>query len=510
MPPGLGDNFQYSNTNSNQFFIPTQNTQQKQQTIQQQQQIFNPSTQPIQQQNLNQTPERLNVFQKKLPKETFSDALNFEENRSDRSNTPDSTGFGEEFIERKKMNLYEKTLRKDSGNNSPSILKSIQGKYFSGVSTPQSNMSDSETIPFTPKNDTSEVTFPGDDSQGGQLTDDMIENFKLEEHVGKLVEFAKTYNGSRVLQKFFPRANQSEIDVIIKEIEESIDDLMLDPYANYMFQTLAQSCSAEQRFKLLEKIAPNMIKIASDKKGTHSLQAIVSLISRECEDKLIKDTLDGHVLKLSFDNQGTHLIQKLINSISVTSIDFIYQPIVDKFTEVANHSSGLCVLKQLMSKVEKIPEYKKQIIGLIFDNLENLIQNPFGNYAIQHALEVYPKDCNAILEKILEKIIQYSNQKFSSNVIEKCIIISSSDYKKRYLAEITKPDRLIELMKNKYGNYVIFKILSQADNEDKQYIMQCLIKCLNNVTVSKYRNRWITFIEENPLKIPNIPNLQLS
>lgn len=43
-----------------------------------------------------------------------------------------------------------------------------------------------------------------------------------------------------------------------------------------------------------------MIKIACDKKGTHSLQAIVSLISRECEDKLIKDTLDGHVLKLSF------------------------------------------------------------------------------------------------------------------------------------------------------------------------------------------------------------------
>lgn len=51
-----------------------------------------------------------------------------------------------------------------------------------------------------------------------------------------------------------------------------------------------------------------MITIAKDKKGTHSLQAIVSLISRECEDELIKETLDGHVLELSTDNQGTHLI----------------------------------------------------------------------------------------------------------------------------------------------------------------------------------------------------------
>lgn len=29
------------------------------------------------------------------------------------------------------------------------------------------------------------------------------------------------------------------------------------------------------------------------------------------------------------------------------------------------------------------------------------------------------------MDKILEKIIQYSNQKFSSNVIEKCLTIAS-------------------------------------------------------------------------------------
>lgn len=42
-----------------------------------------------------------------------------------------------------------------------------------------------------------------------------------------------------------------------------------------------------------------MVKIACDRKGTHSLQAIVSLISREVEEKLIKETLEGHVLDLA-------------------------------------------------------------------------------------------------------------------------------------------------------------------------------------------------------------------
>jgi glutathione synthase/RimK-type ligase-like ATP-grasp enzyme len=67
----------------------------------------------------------------------------------------------------------------------------------------------------------------------------MVESFKLEDHNGTLAEYAKTYNGSKVLQKFFPRANKQDIDVVIREFQDVIDQLMLDPYANYMFQALA-------------------------------------------------------------------------------------------------------------------------------------------------------------------------------------------------------------------------------------------------------------------------------
>ena len=59
---------------------------------------------------------------------------------------------------------------------------------------------------------------------------------------------------NRILQKFFPRATLAEIEIFIREINSKIHELMLDSYANYMFQTLAQSCSAEQRYYLLEKV----------------------------------------------------------------------------------------------------------------------------------------------------------------------------------------------------------------------------------------------------------------
>ncbi len=41
-----------------------------------------------------------------------------------------------------------------------------------------------------------------------------------------------------------------------------------------------------------------------------------------------------------------------------------------------------------MTKVDKVPDMKVRIINLLHDNLEELIQNPYGNYAVQHALDV--------------------------------------------------------------------------------------------------------------------------
>ena len=44
-------------------------------------------------------------------------------------------------------------------------------------------------------------------------------------------------------------------------------------------------------------------------------------------------------------------------------------------------------------------------------------------------------------------------------------------------------------------------MMASCEFEDKQAIMQSLVKNVNSVANSKYRSRWLRFIEENPLKI---------
>lgn len=141
--------------------------------------------------------------------------------------------------------------REDSASNSPS-LHNMQNRYFSAVSTPTSEYDQASNTPLGQP--TNELLEGAEEESNVPLSEEMIQNFRLEDHIGSLVEFAKTYNGSRILQKFFPTANQDQVELVIREIEGKLEELMLDPYANYMFQTLAQSCSSDQRYFLLKKV----------------------------------------------------------------------------------------------------------------------------------------------------------------------------------------------------------------------------------------------------------------
>jgi hypothetical protein len=341
----------------------------------------------------------------------------------------------------------------------------------------------------------------GEEENSAKSNNDMTEEFRVEDYVGKMVEFAKTSHGSKILQKYVATADKEDLDVVVEELGEKINELMLDPHANYMIQTLVQNGSPKQRLHLLQKISPCLITIARDKKGTHSLQAIVALIDTEEEFSLIKKTLDGSVFELSMDPRANYVIQKLINTIPIDSSHFLYQPLFNNFVQMANNSFGLLVLKQMMARVEQRETLKQKIVELTCLNFEKLIQNPFGNYAIQHIVEFYPKESHIIKSKMLTKIIPYSSQKISSNVIEKCLTVCDSQFRRRVIEEILKNGRLGDLMKNKYGNFVTLQLLATASLIDKQRLMQAIFKYANSFNGTKYKTRWLKFVEENPLSI---------
>lgn len=100
-------------------------------------------------------------------------------------------------------------------------------------------------------------------------------------------------------------------------------------------------------------------------------------------------------------------------------------------------SNGICVVKKLINS-NKDEIIKQRILNEIRVNCLEIVQSPFGNYAIQHIFEVNflfnikkewgPPACKSIVNVIQQNIISLSMQKYSSNVVEKCLEMIDTVY----------------------------------------------------------------------------------
>ena len=98
---------------------------------------------------------------------------------------------------------------------------------------------------------------------------------------------------------------------------------------------------------------------------------------------------------------------------------------------------------------------------MIINNVNMLIQDPFGNYLVQNVFEL--QDQNQILriiEQIKDSFYYLSTQKFSSNVIEKCLEACGPEAREYLFDSIADSEEIQILLYDPFGNYVFQKMLS--------------------------------------------------
>ena len=85
-----------------------------------------------------------------------------------------------------------------------------------------------------------------------------------------------------------------------------------------------------------------------------------------------------------------------------------------------------------------------------------LVSDPYGNYAITEIISNWDNEtCQTIYSQLEDKLAELSVQKYSSNVIERCLEDADPKTRSNYISELRKSDQLHRLMKSSYGNYVV-------------------------------------------------------
>ena len=184
----------------------------------------------------------------------------------------------------------------------------------------------------------------------------------------------------------------------------------------------------------IKQIIPHMILLINDLNGTHIIYKLLLLKSKNI--RLIEEHICNNIKNIYITREGSNLLKK--------------------YFEIINKEGNN------MKNYEKIIYF----INTINNSLSSIIIDQFGNYIIRHiVLNLNHSINNVILQNIIKNIIYYSNQKYSSNVVENCL---DNNYIKDYiLNELTKQYIFNNILLNEYGNYVIQKSLSLADENKR-------------------------------------------
>ncbi|KAJ1733960.1 hypothetical protein LPJ61_001315 [Coemansia biformis] len=313
-------------------------------------------------------------------------------------------------------------------------------------------------------------------------------NTQLEELKGSIFDVCKDQHGCRYLQKKLEDGQESHVHMIFTEVLPHFSLLMTDPFGNYLCQKLLEHCSEAQRTQIVTVAAPDLVSVSLNMHGTRAVQKMIDLLSNQEQIDAIIEALRGYVVMLIRDLNGNHVIQKCLGRLSGANNQFIYDAVAASCADVATHRHGCCVFQRCIDYATLAQ--KAQLVNVVISQALSLVQDPFGNYVVQYVLDLnVPEYVEPLVSTFVGHICALSVQKFSSNVMEKCIRQASPGTRRQLVAPLMQRDKLDMLMRDSYGNYVVQTALDFADPQQRIEIIEAILPLLPLIRNTPYGKR---------------------
>ncbi|KZT58397.1 ARM repeat-containing protein [Calocera cornea HHB12733] len=327
---------------------------------------------------------------------------------------------------------------------------------------------------------------------------------RLEDLVGEIPSLCKDQHGCRYLQKKLEEGIPEHRDMIFRETFGHFADLMTDPFGNYLCQKLLEFATDEQRNLICESVALDLVGISLNMHGTRAVQKMIDYLStprqvRASNARICASTnssqihaiiiaLSMNVVTLIKDLNGNHVIQKCLNRLVPEDNQFIYNAVAAHCVEVATHRHGCCVLQRCIDHASEAQ--RMQLVNEITYNALTLVQDPYGNYVVQYILDLNDnRFSDGVIRQFIGNVIPLSMQKFSSNVIEKCIRVAEPTTRKMLVEEFLNRAKLEKLLRDSFGNYCVQTALDYAEPPQRMALVEGIRPILPLIRNTPYGKR---------------------
>jgi len=337
-----------------------------------------------------------------------------------------------------------------------------------------------------------------------------------------ICKFMKHQNGSRYIQEKLKTANNELTLAILRHIifkQKQILSLSEDIFGNYVIQIFFENGTAEQHQLLIENLLyTNVYRLSRSFYGCRVIQKAFDCIDIKESIKLIlelenegkKRKVDGNN---GNDNDGNnksliheciicpnanHVIQKIITlELDIKYIQFIIKCIKTNLCFYSSHIFGCRIVQNIINYYGD-HDNKRMLKEMVSkDNLLHLCQSQYGNYVIQHILKLSFKNgqdkCENIKQQVVNNVFRnvlyLSKNKYGSNVVENCLEFADDKDRDLFLDQILNKKSkqiLCEMVKHKYANYVIQKLLNYCNVKQQQRLIHHIERNIPNLRTMNY------------------------
>ncbi|CAE7556104.1 APUM5 [Symbiodinium natans] len=333
-------------------------------------------------------------------------------------------------------------------------------------------------------------------------------NLTLAEVFPRLAKAAKEQEGSRFLQ--WKLAGNCSAEDKAKIYDLAMPDtvkLATDAFGNFVVQKLLEHGTTEQLEVMLSKVKGHVLELSEHKFGCRVIQKMLEVLPSPKKSAITAELMDK-VVQCVYDMHGNHVVQKIVENLSADDIEFVIRAISAKAAEMAAHMYGCRIIQRLLENCDAAK--LAAVLDPIVASAGKLSKDSHANYVIQCVLERgREQDKRQIVQAITRSVLDFSKNKVSSNVVEKCFEITAigvhadvladerSALMRAMLGSSSDPAAPIaKLMKDRFGNYTVQRIIEYSRGEDWEELCRRLEAVAQDLKKSPTGQYIITALEK--------------
>ena len=347
-------------------------------------------------------------------------------------------------------------------------------------------------------NDLNEINFKNNNNLNQNDFLDYVNNLRM-----PLTECLTTKKGICEIENYLNMTMNKDMNLLLQLLnKDGLTKLMKNKFGNYFIQGIIRKANYEQVKFILTLISDNFIEISENISGTYVIQRLLDRINTFELRFFVLKLIENRELELAFNNNATFVLQKIIEKVPDTERINLNEIIINNTFFLSLNPDCVFIVEKFIDTIT-IKQNKIRIQNILFLHCLQLSNNPYGNYLIQYILKVWKnQEIQNILNLIIENAYYMVQQRYASNVIEKCFEIFDDKSRQRLIRNICIEGNILDIIKNQYGHYVLnktIKYISEDIRIEIENILNNKMPEMNKKEKSKSK-KFISILKNNQFK----------